>query len=641
MGTGKSRCYHQPAAFYCHIGDTIALDAEKEKHFIQQIKHRFSMSKHTTVFSDRGKTRCRLLMIICLPVLCCILPARPFAQGFLQASGTDIVNGKGEKIILRGMGLGGWMLQEGYMLQLGNIGQQYKIKARIEELAGKEKTEAFYRDWLLNHTRKADIDSMAAWGFNSVRLPMHYRLYTLPAEQEPVAGQQTWLEQGFALTDSLLQWCKANKIYLILDLHAAPGGQGNDLPISDRDPSKPSLWQSEANRQKTIALWRKLAERYANEPWIGGYDIINEPNWGFEDSTDVRGTAEKKNAPLKKLMMDITQAIREADPHHLIIIEGNGFGNNYNGILPAWDNNMALSFHKYGNFNTEAAISRFLALRAQYHIPLWLGESGENSNTWFTEAILLAESHGIGWSWWPLKKMGMNNPLEIKQPTAYRRMLDYWNGKGPRPSADEAAGALQELAQNIRIENNIMHKDVIDAMFRQVQSTAAIPFSPHLVNSHLTIPAVEYDLGRQGYAYYDKDSASYMYTPGVNTRGNRGHCFRNDGVDIQAATGNSVYPYYIFSIEDGEWLQYTIQVARAGRYTVRLSIAAETDSARLTLQVNETAVATGVAVPLTGGAENWQTMELKNIPLNKGTTRLRIRADKGGFHFAAISLQRN
>src|SRR5690606_22837812 len=123
--------------------------------------------------------------------------------------------------------------------------------------------------------------------------------------------------------DSLLAWCKANKMYLILDLHATPGGQGNDLNISDRNPDKPSLWESEANQQKMIALWRKLAEKYKDEPWIAGYDIINEPNWGFESKEDSKGIAEKGNVPLRKLMIEITKAIREVDQKHIIIIEGN------------------------------------------------------------------------------------------------------------------------------------------------------------------------------------------------------------------------------------------------------------------------------------------------------------------------------
>ncbi len=211
------------------------------------------------------------------------------ARGFLKANGKVIVDGAGQPYILRGMGLGGWMLQESYMFRLGGIGQQYHIRQKIADLVGEEKTSAFYSAWLSNHTTRRDIDSLAAWGFNSIRLPMHYGLYTLPVEAEPVAGQNTWLARGFEMTDSLLAWCKANKMYLILDLHAAPGGQGNDLNISDRDPAKPSLWESEANQAKTIALWRQLAARYAHEPFIGGYDIINEPNWGFSDSSDRRG----------------------------------------------------------------------------------------------------------------------------------------------------------------------------------------------------------------------------------------------------------------------------------------------------------------------------------------------------------------
>ena len=268
------------------------------------------------------------LLFLVLLVLC--HPSNGDAQGFLKARGQQIVNESGQNILLRGIGLGGWMLQEGYMLGLTNRWQQQnQIRKHMAVLIGAAKTQAFYDAWLANHTRKIDIDSLKAWGFNSVRLPMHYNLYTLPAAQEPVPGQQTWLPKGFALTDSLLAWCKANGMYLILDLHAAPGGQGNDLNISDRDPSLPSLWQSDANQQKTIALWQQLATRYANEPAIGGYDIINEPNWGFADTLkDRNGLKETGNAPLRKLLMDITKAIRQVDKRHLIIIEGNGWGNN-------------------------------------------------------------------------------------------------------------------------------------------------------------------------------------------------------------------------------------------------------------------------------------------------------------------------
>jgi len=553
------------------------------------------------------------------------------SQGFLKAQGKLIVNEQGEKVILRGIGLGGDMLQEGYMFKVAMLNQQYKIRAGIEDLVGPEKMTAFYNSWLANNTRKIDVDSLARWGFNSIRLPMHFNLFTLPVAEEPVAGKNTWLPKGFAMIDELLAWCKANHIYLILDLHATPGGQGNDLPIADRHPNEPTLWDSEANQQKMIALWGKLAERYKNEPNIGGYDIINEPNMGFEDKNDTRGINEKTNAPLKKLMIEVTAAIREVDKKHIIIIEGNGFGNNYSGVLPTWDNNMVLSFHKYGNYNTTAAIQNFLNLRDKYNVPLWLGESGENSNTWFTECISLAERNDIGWSWWPLKKMGGNNPLEIKVPEGYQKLLDYWSGKGPKPSPAEAQPILDQWLLNLKFENNIIHHDVMDAMFRQVQSADTKPFKPNIITNNTILLAADFDLGRQRSAYYDKDSASYQYTAGVNTIGNKGHSYRNDGVDIKA---DAIGPY-VMSIEDGEWMQYTVNVKSPGAYTVKFMVASASAGGKLNL-TGDGQIAGSITVPNTGGEQNWQTVELKGVVLKNGSNKLRVYVDKGGWNLRSM-----
>lgn len=556
---------------------------------------------------------------------------------FLQAKESTIINDKGQTVLLRGMGLGGWMLQEGYMFRVSFLGQQYRIREKIADVVGPERTKQFYDAWLQNHTTKRDIDSLAAWGFNSIRLPMHYNLYTLPADEEPVKGQHTWLEKGFAMTDSLLSWCKANKIYLILDLHAAPGGQGNDLPISDRDPARPSLWESEANKEKTIALWKKLAARYADEPWIGGYDILNEPNWGFEDpKNDFRGISETKNIPLKDLMVAITKAIREVDKKHIIIIEGNGFGNNYRGILPPWDDNMVLSFHKYGNFNTINSIKGFLELRDKYKIPLWLGESGENSNTWFTEAIKLAEENGIGWAWWQLKKMGINNPLEIKRPEGYDELLAYWSGKGPKPSKTKAWITLQQLLTNLEITNNILHRDVVDAMIRQVQQEDTRPFKVNSIGDKSFVRAVDFDMGRQRVAYYDKDSARYQYTPGVNTEGNRGHSYRNDAVDIQKDRED----YYVFNTEDGEWMQYTVEVKSRGTYHISFMIAVEKEGSEIALYESGKNITGNVAVPSTGGMQVWKQVTVKGIPLHEGMNRFRVMVVKGGFNLSGIQFEK-
>lgn len=491
---------------------------------------------------------------------------------FLKASGTKITNGTDTDFIIRSVGLGGYMLQEPYMLHLPAFHSQTMIREKIRQMAGDKATEAFYKDWRKNFIQKSDIDSMAAWGFNALRLPMHYNLFTLPVEKEPVQGQQTWLPEGFSLVDSLLSWCKQAKVYLILDLHAAPGGQGNDLPISDRDPALPSLWQSKANQDKTVALWEKLADRYKDEPYIGGYDLLNETNWGFEDSTDIRGTKEKHNQPLWALLKRITAAVRKYDRQHMIILEGNGFANNYSGLDTLWDDNIVLSFHKYGNFNDKNSIQYFLDLRTRLQAPVWLGESGENSNNWFMHCIRLMEHNQIGWSWWPWKKMGINNPLEIKVPKNYGQFIRYAAGKGPKPDPVKARQLLSDLLRNIQIQHNIIHRDVTDAMFRSIEDPSARPFRPYTVSDRpCYILAADYDLGANGYAYLDKDTARYQYTPGVHTEGNKGHSYRNDGVDVKidSVSGKP----YVFSVQQGEWLSYSLTIERSGAYNVQLDFA--------------------------------------------------------------------
>jgi endoglucanase len=403
----------------------------------------------------------------------CLAPgSRVHSQGFLRTSNKQIVNGNNQEIILKGMGLGGWMLQEGYMMQTQDVANtQHELKAKITQLIGETGMEAFYDEWLANHVREIDIDSLAAWGFNSVRLPMHYNLFTLPIEQEPVPGQHTWLQKGFDLTDSLLKWCEKNQIYLILDLHAAPGGQGKDQAISDYDPSKPSLWESELNRKKTVALWQKLAERYANKEWIGGYDLINETNWELSG-----------NSMLKSLYKEITDSIRKVDQNHIIFIEGNWFANDFTGLTPPWDNNMVYSFHKYWTFNNQSSIQWMLDIRNNFNIPVWLGESGENSNTWFRECIKLLEDNKIGWAWWPMKKIGsISGPLSIKKTEGYETLLNYWKGQAPKPTIEFASQALMQLAENAKLENCEYHPDVIDALFRQQNTSESKSYKQHIL----------------------------------------------------------------------------------------------------------------------------------------------------------------
>ncbi|MFN8255308.1 MAG: carbohydrate-binding protein [Bacteroidales bacterium] len=543
------------------------------------------------------------------------------AQGYLHTSNKQIVDGTGNEIILRGIGLGGWMLQEGYMMQSSDFANtQHELKKKISDLIGEQGMEDFYDTWLKNYICENDVDSMAAWGFNSIRLPLHYNLFTLPIEEEPGSGKNTWLQKGFDLTDSLLKWCSEKHIYLILDLHAAPGGQGKDQAISDYDPSKPSLWESAQNWKKTVSLWKKLAERYANEPWIGGYDLINETNWDMQN-----------NSLLKNLYLEITDSIRLVDQNHILFIEGNWFANDFTGLTPPWDNNMVYSFHKYWTFNTKDVIQWMIDIRNIHNVPVWLGESGENSNTWFNECIKLAEENDIGWAWWPWKKISsIAGPLSATKTPEYETLLNYWKGSGAKPSVEFATNALMQMAENLKMENIEIHYDVMDAMFRQVHNSGTRPYANNTIPG--LINASDFDMGRNGEAYYDNVVANYHLSTNTYTAWNSGWAYRNDGVDIEPCNDVSSNGYNVGFIDEGEWMVYTVNTSENALYSIDLRVASNSNSGILRILEDGNEITGPVSISNTGGWQNWSTVSIDSIILKQGTHQLKLLVEKAGFN---------
>ncbi|MEL7219990.1 MAG: carbohydrate-binding protein [Bacteroidota bacterium] len=560
-------------------------------------------------------------------VLSLLLVFQLKAQHFLSTNGKAIVNENQDTILLRGMGLGGWMVQEGYMLQTaGFANPQHEIRATIQELIGEENTDAFYDAWLANHVRKADIDSLKSWGFNSVRLPMHYNLFTLPIEEEPIVGENTWLTKGFELTDSLISWCAQNEMYVILDLHAAPGGQGYDAGISDYDPTKPSLWESEENRDKMVALWARLAERYADEQWVAGYDLLNEPNW------DLPG-----GVALINLYEEVTEAIRTVDTRHILFIEGNWFANDFTGLTPPWDDQLVYSPHKYWSTNDEATMQWVIDLRNTYDVPLYLGESGENSNVWFRDAIRLLEDLEIGWAWWPMKKIeAIAGPLSVIKTPAYQALLDYWSGNGSTPTPESATATLMEITEGLRIENCVYQQDVIDAMFRQVYSNETIPFTvPQTIPG--VVYATDFDMGVVGEAYYDIEVANYQVSTGEFTSWNNGWAYRNDGVDLEACEDDTnTNGFNVGWMDTDEWMLYEVDVASSGVYDIHIRAASGGSGGRMHFEVDGAPITSTVFAPPTGGWQNWETTVAENVILDENDRKLKFYVDQAGFNVSSF-----
>tara|TARA_R110002049_G_scaffold235268_1_gene408533 strand:+ start:11648 stop:14932 length:3285 start_codon:yes stop_codon:yes gene_type:complete len=539
-----------------------------------------------------------------------------WGQG-LKADGKKIVNSSGEEVLLRGLAPGGWQIMEGYMMQTSGVaGAQHEIKEKLIDLMGEANTETFFQKWRENHFTKRDIDSLAAWGFNSIRIPMHYNLFTLPIEEEPVAGENTWIETGFELIDNVLEWAAPHNIYVILDMHATPGGQGRGSEINDYDPTKPSLWESQENRDKLVALWIRIAERYKDNEWIGGYDLINETHWDLGN----------ENALLREVYEDITEGIRSLGDNHILYIEGNSYANDHRGLTPPWDDNLVYSFHKYWNTNKPGDLDWILPLREQTNAPLWMGESGENSNTWFTDAISLLENNNIGWAWWTMRKIGdIDSPYAVDINPGYQKIIDYWKGEGPRPTEQETFDGMMQLTENLLVDNSRYRKDVPDAIIRQVQTDETIPYNGNPAVIPGIVYATDFDLGKNNFAYYDTDVADYNLSTGEFQAWNKGWSYRNDGVDIEKnnETTNS-NGFNIGFVNKGEWTKYTVQVEETAAYKATVRYATQENGGEFYLSIDDQEITTTQTVSSTGGWAQYTTFEVSEVLLTSGEHSLKL-----------------
>ncbi len=525
-----------------------------------------------------------------------------FSQSYLHVFNKSISDPNGSAIILKGIGLGGWLVPEGYMLQTdGFANSPTEIRNKIESLIGTDETNKFFDKYRANFVTRKDIEMIASLGFNSVRLPMHYNLLS------PKDSPYVYTESGFVLIDSLLQQCEDNHIYLILDLHCAFGGQ-NSANISDYDSNYPSLWQDTSNQNRTVELWKKLAQRYSTRKWIGGYDLLNETVWNLPNNT-----------ALRSLYIKITNAIRSVDPNHIIYIEGNQWANDFTGLTPAWDNNMVYSFHKYWNDNTIGSIQGYIDIRNSTNRPLWLGESGENNNQWCTEAVALVEQNNISWSWWTLKKIeSVSGFFLIKKPAEYDAVLNYWKGTGSKPSSATCIDAFTKLADNLLLQNCVFNQNVIDALIRQPGTYVTIPFKPNAIPG--IVYASDYDLGRSGFAYQDLD---------VN---NSGGAYRNDNVDIEPCSDLVTNGYNVGWINGSEFLKYTIDVKQSGIYSITFRAAANSAGGTLQYKLDDLSFSSVISIPSTGGWQKWGNSTVSGLHLIKGSHTFQINFIAGGYN---------
>lgn len=580
-------------------------------------------------------------------LILCIFTGAAMAQ-FYTCSGTNVLAPDGSPFRIKGNALSHWLNPEAYALKLNlvhsrHLGSPKSIKTRIAEIIGSTDAQKFWNTYQSNFVTQADIADMKAEGFNTIRIPFNYRLIS-PEDQPGV-----YSEAGFQVLDQVIGWCKAQGLAVILDMHACPGGQSHDAPSDPEwsywawdngisnwiEVGVACLWASNAdytaatgrtpefNQQRTVDLWREIANRYKNETAILGYEPINEPFLPYGVHYPV----------LRDLLVRITAAIREVDTNHVLFLEGNYYAGSFEGLVPTWDSKTVLCFHRYWCSNTYASIQAFCTNAAACDVPLCMTESGENSNPWFHDAARLLEGRNIGWCWWGYKKVDQITSVFSANITPdYQYVIS--NFRDLPIDAARARKGLMECATNLLTAKCDFDPGWYDALLSPSFNTASSAFMSHTLPCK--IHAVNYDVGNAGVAYGDAISQNVSGWSGFAY--NSGYAYRNDGVDMAATSeGNG---FKVAWIEAGEWLAYSIQVSTAGKYDITFRSASPNSTGRIQLYLDGAALTSVISLPRTGGWENWRSTTVKGITLPAGAHRLEARFPGGGSDFASMEFKK-
>lgn len=375
---------------------------------------------------------------------------------FVQIYGDDfVVNGK--PILLRGYALGSWMNLEHFMV--GMPGTNEMIIQAFAEVYGDENAEIFFDTFREVFVQDEDIAFLKGMGTNSVRIPFGYHHFI--DDRNP----DVFLEKGFDALGRVVKLCEKHGIYVILDLHSSPGAQNNDWH-SDNITGQSLFWKYRCFQDQVVELWRELARRYRDNPWIAGYDVLNEPTYGL--------TKEEFNGFYDR----VTSAIREQDRDHILFLEGDDFGRSFELFDPPTDSQITYAIHYYPFVLEDDILDpqlddkrrmeifeeifyRQLRARERFHRPIWCGESGypilEGQEEFYAKLITtnihLCELNNISWSLWTYKdarSMGIVIPREDSDWIRLRRSIEkVW-------SHDSKKG-LSESAMSAQIMDHIVN----------------------------------------------------------------------------------------------------------------------------------------------------------------------------------------
>lgn len=322
----------------------------------------------------------------------------PFtADDFLSVDGTDIVNAKGEKVVLNGVNLGGWLIQEDWLCPYEEVSDHYEMLETLIARFGREDAYKLMNTYEDNFITEEDLDIIKEMGFNSVRVPFWYRNFYYDDDGTKI------LDKNGEWDLSRLEWvvseCSERRIYVVLDMHGAPGFQ-SDAPHNGKKDSctlYDKTSEGERARELTDELWTEIATRFNGNPAVAMYDLLNEP------MCDVDCGEITRRINNEFIYTRLYDTVRKADASHIITMEAiwTGFALPW-AWAKGWEN-VVYQVHFYNN--SDFIFAFFLLLTRVLHptVPLMMGEFYPHQKTTWEGCFKSLKKYDYSWFLWTYK----------------------------------------------------------------------------------------------------------------------------------------------------------------------------------------------------------------------------------------------
>lgn len=368
-----------------------------------------------------------LVFVVSLTSFICVYAADTTRElSALKAADGKIVNEEGEQVILRGTNLSGWLVFEEWM-GLANVKDGTELIDTLTERFGYDKAMELLNTYYDNYITEKDFDILAGMGFNCIRIPFWYRNFT------DENGEWRLNENGeidFSRIDWAVEQCAKRGMYVILDLHSAPGAQSIAHHAGTSGVCKlyDDTEEGEAYREQTAFLWRALATHFKDNKAVAAYDLLNEPGCDM----DIDAVRPK----ITQVYDYLYKEVRKIDTEHIITLECIWTMD----ALPApeemgWENVM-YQLHTYdytiGSIN---GVVKGIKKHSHYNVPVLVGEL--NAGKHYGYMLHKYDKKDINWTTWGYKgalsdtttwfmyNLGRNGVADVHNDS-YEEILEKW-----------------------------------------------------------------------------------------------------------------------------------------------------------------------------------------------------------------------